>query len=227
MKKIMAALTCLLSLSSFANTLSVVKIDDGTWAHCRNKADVWRFRNQAYSVSEISITKNGDDLSLDLLVGMKQCVQKRSGDFAFELVDPMEDYFYEVPWATNGPNFVVNKTNWINFQAHRDGVYEVVLKGPLKALDDSGTIQTVAAKLSLAKLLSQSEKKALKENGAVDVSFDFYLQRSLTTSSLNNPDYSPTSITNYGIFRFNLKLESIGDDGVIIGEVVRRSPNQL
>ena len=223
MKKLIALMGLFASISTLSSTLSIVKIDDGTWAHCRSKADAWRFRNQAYSVSEISISREEEKLTLNMNVQMKQCVEK-SGQFDFEVVNPLEDYFFEVPWATGGPNLVRNETKSIGFQAHRDGVYEVLFKGPLKKARNNN--QIVNAKIPLDRLLSAQEKKVLfEENGAVQVSYDFYLQRMVKTSSANNPEYAPTQMKNYGSFRFHLNLESIGGSEVIIGKIIHRAPN--
>lgn len=222
MKKLITLMGLMLSFSAISSSLSVVKIDDGTWAYCRNKVDVWKFRHQAYSISEVSIDRDNEDLNLSMNIHMKQCVEKASGVFAFETKDPLEDYFYEVPWAMSGPNLVRNETKSINFQAHRDGIYQVLVKGALRPSLSDNT-QIVKAKIPLSSLLNDEEKKVLfKDNGSVKVSYDFYLQRQVKTSSSNNPSYAPTRTINYGVFRFLLKLESIGSNEVIIGEVIRR-----
>lgn len=176
-----------------------VKVADGTLASCRNMNDVMRHRHQAYMLKNKKLTLEQNILTLKLDVQFVQCV-KNGDSFKFMIKNPYERFQFQNYDLSESLRDIEVDTEWVKVIIYRDGIYKLLYKD---VLTHNLNLQT---QISLEDLLTEKELERLEQGKAVNVSFDFMLNRKVFSRAIMISNEAHPSVIRYGSFRQHLTL---------------------
>lgn len=201
------SLTQLVFASGQIQSSQWVKVSDGTFAFCRNKADVVRNNHQAYVLKKKSVSLVNEALQLNLEIGFVQCV-KQDGGFKFITQNPYDLFTFENIYLSGDLKTVEVETEWIKAIIYRDGIYKVLFKD---VVDDNLNLNVT---IQLTDLLTEEELNQLDQGESVRASFDFMLNRKIISHALSSSNTPSRNVIRYGSFRQWIVLKKI--DGKVL-----------
>lgn len=194
MKSLVTALLFILPLS-MAQALETIKLFDGKVAYCRNKADQFRHRLGAYTLTTDSVKMDGEDVVLNFSLQSVQC-QKSGRGFGWARTGHLS----ESEFSSSEVQIVTVTPNSARLRSYRDGVFQL-----LGDVELDNQTKEVTLRFSLQDFLKEQEWNSLRDGKEVLVDIDSFLLKNLTlTGSIE----MRTNIS-YGAYRtrFSLKLE--------------------
>jgi len=193
---------------------NLVKVSDGTTAHCKKKGDLIRHRMQAYSVKEVKVSEIGDSLKFDLSVNMLECRDDGAGAVPYHFVKSniFNDFSYDVLTGVKADgsrifNHVTAKTSKVSLKLYKDGVYKLIDE-PI-GLEDGSLETKFSSEFNIQKVLKGKSLESYKNGKAVVTSFDFMMVRAVEFSSKLSD--SKQNI-RYGAFRVHLLVQKTDGD---------------
>lgn len=196
------------NLTMAANTIESdqwLKVADGTLAHCRTKADAFRYRLQAYNLTQRKISINEETLSFSAALNFFNCNENEKG-FSFSKVNPYDSYSFTNLFS-NGQKKIEVNTATLTAIIYRDGVYKTLHNDEVS---DDLVVKNIQFEIS--ELLNEDEMEKLNQGESIRVSFDFMVNRKIQTQVDDN---KRNQIIRYGSFRQWITLKKV-DDKILI-----------